>query len=301
MHDVTRSLLDALAAGSVDRLAGCYTEDARSFGPLSWPSTGSAAIAADQAARVERLGSTDLVLHDEFTDAAAGRLALRFARHWVGGMALESRYLRLDDERRRIVEEFVGPNTFQLADLEVTSWGATPATTTPDPAGEVIAASVDGREGKEPETTPERFVDAFGRGDPEALLALYHPRFVLYSPIAWGLAGTAPLASFVEQFQTGFPGIRLALHDQFTSADGSRIAFRFSMRFHNTAAFFGHPATGRHGVHAEFHSLRLDGGRITEQVVTDISYGIPYIELTEWKREYPTDTPDPSPPHRTPG
>jgi hypothetical protein len=31
-------------------------------------------------------------------------------------------------------------------------------------------------------------------------------------------------------------------------------------------------------------------------VVCDISYGIPYIELTEWKREYPTETPDPSPP-----
>jgi hypothetical protein len=297
MHDVTRSLVDALASGSVDRIAACYADDALSYGPLSWPTRGAPAIAAQHAAPAERLGGVDLVPHDELTDAAGERIALRFARHWASGMALESRYLRVADGARRglITEEFVGPNTFQLADIEVNTWGASPATTAPDPASEIVAASIDGREGKEPETIPERFVDAFGRNDPEALVALYDPSFVLYSPIAWGLAGTEPLEPFVEQFQLGFPGIRLALHDQFASADGTRIAFRFSMRFHNTAEFFGHPATGRRGVHSEFHSLRVDGGRVTEQVVCDISYGIPYIELTELKREYPTDTPDPAP------
>jgi hypothetical protein len=294
---MTSSLVDALATGSADRIAACYADDAHSYGPLAWPVSGASAIAAQHAAVAERLGGVELVLHDEFTDAAGERIALRFARRWEGDhMALESRYLRLEDGGHRIVEEFVGPNTFQLADIEVNTWHAAPATTTPDPAGEILAASVEGREGKEPETTPERFVDAFGRNDPEALVALYDPRFVLYSPIAWGLAGTEPLGPFIEQFQIGFPRIRLALHDQFASADGTRVAFRFSMRFHNTADFFGHPATGRRGVHSEFHSLRLGGGRITEQVVCDISYGIPYIELTEWKREYPTDTPDPAPP-----
>ena len=93
----------------------------------------------------------------------------------------------------------------------------------------------------------------------------------------------------------GFPGLRLTLFDQFSSADGSRTAFRFGMRWHNTGTFFGLAPTGNRGAHAEFHSLRLSGGRIVEQVVTDISYSIPQYELTVWQREYPTVTEDPAP------
>jgi len=126
------------------------------------------------------------------------------------------------------------------------------------------------------------------------------PGFVLYSPIAWGLAGRDPLVPFVQQFHHGFPGLRLALFDQFASGDGNRIAFRFGMRWHNTGTFFGLAPTGAHGAHEEFHSLRLVDGKIVEQVVTDVSYSIPQYELTVWRREYPTDTEDPSPiQHRT--
>jgi hypothetical protein len=31
-----------------------------------------------------------------------------------------------------------------------------------------------------------------------------------------------------------------------------------------------------------------------EQVVSDVSYGIPVLELTQWQRAFPTDTPDPA-------
>jgi hypothetical protein len=41
--------------------------------------------------------------------------------------------------------------------------------------------------------------------------------------------------------------------------------------------------------------VHLAGGRIVEQVVSDISYGIPRYELTVWHREYPVDTEDPAP------
>ena len=167
--------------------------------------------------------------------------------------------------------------------------------TEPDPSPEILAASETETSGKAPETVAERFVNAFGRNDPDALIALYDGSFVLYSPIAWGLAGRDPLVPFVQQFHHGFPGLRLALFDQFASADGSRIAFRFGMRWHNTGTFFGLEPTGNRGAHAEFHSLRLSEGRIVEQVVTDISYSIPQYVLTVWQREYPTETEDPAP------
>jgi hypothetical protein len=274
-----------------------YQPGARSFGPLGWPVSGAGAI-AERAARVAaRLEGLEVALHDAFADGAGDRVALRIVRRFREGAdriaAIESRYLRIDGGL--VAEEFVGPNTFQIADRELNRWGLAPADTIDDPAPEILSASPSEVSGKAPETIPERFVHAFGRNDPQGLLALYHPRFVLFSPIAWGLAGTGPLVPFVQQFHRGFPGLRLALFDQFASADGTRIAFRFGMRWHNTGTFFEHPPTGHRGSHEEFHSLRIEDGQIVEQVVTDISYGIPKYELTVWHRPYPAETEDPAP------
>jgi hypothetical protein len=218
---------------------------------------GAAAIAANLASLASRLPGLEVELHDRFTNAARDRVALRLVRRWIDGAtrrsAIESRYLRLAGDR--IVEEFAGPNTFQVADLELNRWGLAPADTAGDPNPEIVAASPTQTSGKEPETIPERFVVAFGRNDPPSLLALYDDSFVLYSPIAWGLSGTSPLVPFVQQFHQGFPGLRLALFDQFSSADGTRLAFRFGMAWHNTGTFFGHPPTGDRRVHGELVRL----------------------------------------------
>jgi ketosteroid isomerase-like protein len=295
--DFAQQYVQALATGDIERIARWYHPDARSYGPLAWPEAGAAAISASLARLAARLEGPTTELHDLFANAAGDRAALRLVRRWSQGTArrsaIETRYLRLADGV--IVEEFAGPNTFQIADLELNDWGLVPADTSTDPKPEILAASPAEVSGKRPESIPERFVDAFGRNDPSSLLALYDPKFILYSPIAWGLPGRDPLAPFVQQFHQGFPGLRLALLDQFSSADGTRVAFRFGMRWHNTGTFFGHPPTGKHGTHAEFHSLRIVDGRIVEQVVTDISYGIPKYELTVWHREYPADTEDPAP------
>ncbi|HEX6673462.1 MAG TPA: nuclear transport factor 2 family protein [Actinomycetes bacterium] len=295
--DPARRYVRALATGDAEQIARCYHPDARSYGPLAWPEEGSGAIAARLAGAAARLHGPEIGLHDTFADATGERLALRLVRRWPQGTtrrsAIETRYLRLADGL--IVEEFAGPNTFQIADLELNEWGLDPADTSVDPNPEILAASPTEVSGKRPETVAERFVDAFGRNDPGALLALYDQAFTLYSPIAWGLEGRDPLAPFVQQFHHGFPGLRLALLDQYASADGTRVAFRFRMRFRNTGTFFGLPPTGDHGTHAEFHSLRLVDGRIVEQVVTDVSYGIPKYELTVWQRPYPAETEDPAP------
>jgi hypothetical protein len=295
--DFAQQYVGALAIGDVERIARWYHRDARSYGPLAWPAVGAEAIAASLARSAARLDGLQTELHDVFANAAGDRAALRLVRRWSQGTAprsaIETRYLRLADGL--IVEEFAGPNTFQIADLELNDWGLAPADTSTDPSPEILSASATEVSGKQPETAAERFVDAFGRNDPGSLLALYDQRFMLYSPIAWGLPGRDPLAPFVQQFHQGFPGLRLALLDQFSSADETRVAFRFGMRWHNTGTFFGHPPTGDHGTHAEYHSLRLANGLIVEQIVTDISYGIPRYELTVWHREYPAHTEDPAP------
>jgi hypothetical protein len=294
--DSFAGFVSALASGDAAAIAAHYRPDARSYGPLAWPSEGSA-IAAGLAEAGARLDGLEIELHDAFTNADQDRAALRLVRRWTEGdarlSAIETRYLQLADEL--IEEEFAGPNTFQIAGRELNQWGRKPAVTEPDPSPEILAASETETSGKAPETVAERFVNAFGRNDPDALIELYDRGFVLYSPIAWGLAGRDPLVPFVQQFHHGFPGLRLALFDQFASADGGRIAFRFGMRWHNTGTFFGLEPTGNRGAHAEFHSLRLSEGRIVEQVVTDVSYSIPQYELTVWQREYPTETEDPAP------
>jgi hypothetical protein len=295
--DFTQQYVRALATGDTERIARCYHPEARSYGPLAWPAIGAEAVADSLSRSAARLDRLAVEPHDAFANAAGDRAALRLVRRWSQGAtrrsAIETHYLRLADGL--IVEEFAGPNTFQLADLELNQWGLAPADTSIDPNPEILAASPTEASGKRPETIPERFVDAFGRNDPGALLALYDQHFALYSPIAWGLPGRDPLRPFVQQFHQGFPGLRLALLDQFSSADGTRVAFRFRMHWHNTGTFFGHPPTGDRGTHAEFHSLRLVDGQIVEQIVTDISYGIPKYELTVWHREYPADTEDPAP------
>lgn len=294
--DAIARFVSALASGDAAQIAAHYHPGARSYGPLAWPARG-AAIAEGIAATAARLNGLEVELHDAFTNAEGDRTALRLVRRWSEKgsrqSAIETRYLRTGGGR--IVEEFAGPNTFQIADRELNRWNLKPAATSADPYPEILAAAETGTSGTHPQTVPERFVSAFGRNDPGALLELYGPGFVLYSPIAWGLAGTEPLVPFVQQFHHGFPGLRLALFDQFSSADGTRIAFRFGMRWRNTGTFFGLAPTGHQGAHEEFHSLRLASGRIVEQVVTDISYSIPQYELTVWHREYPVDTEDPAP------
>jgi len=180
----------------------------------------------------------------------------------------------------------------------------------------------------------QQYVQALASGDAERIAGWYHPDARSYGPLAWPRQGATAiaaaltkLAARLDRVETELHDVfadvagdrvalrlmrrwsqdgirrsaietrylRLALLDQFASADGTRVALRFGMRYHNMGTFFGHPPTGAHGTHGEFHSLRLVDGRIAEQVVTDVSYGIPRYELTVWHREYPQDTEDPAP------
>jgi len=295
--DLARRYARALASGDTEAIARCYHPDARSYGPLAWPEQGAGAIAASLARSAARLDALETELHDAFADPAGERAALRLVRRWSQGAtrrsAIETRYLRLADGL--ITEEFAGPKH-----LPAGRSGAQPVGHGP------------GRHRRRPEPRgPGRLTDQgvrqAARDRPRAVRGCLRPqrsrraagpvrpRVHPLQPDRLGPSRSRPLGPFVQQFHQGFPGLRLALLDQFSSADGTRVAFRFGMRWHNTGTFFGNPPTGDHGTHGEFHSLRLAGGRVVEQVVTDISYGIPRYELTVWHRQYPTDTEDPAP------
>jgi len=97
------------------------------------------------------------------------------------------------------------------------------------------------------------------------------------------------------QFHAAYPGMRVTLHDQFSSADGTRACFRFVIRYQNAGPFYGYPPTGERGTMSETHAVRLRHGKIVEQFVGDNNFSMPHQELVTWGMKFPTDTPDPQP------
>jgi predicted ester cyclase len=148
---------------------------------------------------------------------------------------------------------------------------------------------------QEPPTLAEQFVQALGTNSPELLDAIYHAEVSLYTPLGWPIRGLAAVKEFVRQFHAAYPGLRVTLHDQFSSADGQRVCFRFVIHFHNTGPFYGNPPTGERGTMSETHAVRLRDGKIVEQFVGDNNFAMPYQELVAWKMDFPRDTPDPNP------
>jgi ketosteroid isomerase-like protein len=146
------------------------------------------------------------------------------------------------------------------------------------------------------ETIARRFVLAFGARDMAGLDDVYDPEVVLYTPLAWPIRGRDALKEFVEQFHVANPGLRVTLHDEFGSADGSRACFRFVIHFHNTGPFYGNPPTGERGTMSETHAVRLRDGKIVEQFVGDNNFSMPHQELVTWGMDFPRETPDPYPP-----
>lgn len=144
-------------------------------------------------------------------------------------------------------------------------------------------------------TLAERFTRALGTNDRALLDEIYDPDVVLYTPLGWPIRGLPAVKEFIGQFHAGYPGLRITLHDQFSSNDGQRVCFRFVIHFENTGPFYGNPPTGETGTMSETHAVRLRNGKIVEQFVGDNNFSIPHQELVSWQMQFPRDTPDPYP------
>ncbi|MFE2041593.1 nuclear transport factor 2 family protein [Streptomyces sp. NPDC059477] len=144
-------------------------------------------------------------------------------------------------------------------------------------------------------TVIQRYITALGEQDWAAIEELYSPDVTLYTPSAWGVKGVGFLLKFCQAIHVAHPGIRSVLHDEFYSADGTRAAFRFALHWHNTGPYFGHEATGERGTSIEQHTVRLEQGKIVEQVVAVSTLRLHFLQRESWGIDYVRDVADPAP------
>lgn len=140
----------------------------------------------------------------------------------------------------------------------------------------------------------ERFVLAWGTQDWGRLTQLYDDDVILYAPFAWKVQGLPAILKIAAEFHVTYPGLRVALRDEFHNADGTRAIFRYAWDWHNTGPFHGRQPTGERGTTIETHTVRLRNGRITEQVIATNNLRLISLQLQQGLR-FPLVTPDPAP------
>jgi len=260
-----------------------YADDAVLHTPLG-RFEGRAAIEQHLQEQRDRFPGLRTALHDHFTSADETRECFRLRLTWDGGTSAETHSTRIRDGE--IVEEITGVTTFDMAEVLLVDLGLGFPRDLPDPNPEIPA---DGS------TLGRRFVEAFDARDIAAFDTIFTPDTEVYTPLGWPVAGLDAVKAFVDEFHASNPGLRVTLHDEFASADGTRVCWRIRLHFHNTEPFFGNPPTGEQGVMTETHAITLRDGRIARLVVGDNAFAMPHQELVTWKMDYPKGTTDPDP------
>lgn len=305
MIDRLLSLLRDAWKGDQQAIASVYADSVQVHGILG-QIQGRDHLASFLQECLRAFPDPQISLHEAFADATGQRMALRHYIVWKhlgagfdraptrqsGVLSLTS-MLRLQNQQ--ITEQVLGFSTFDLPHLFLMDWGlAVPEVK--DPAQELLGA-VPGDPAESPadRTLAERFVRAFGARDLAVLETLYDPDVELYTPLGWPLRGWDTIKTFVEQFHTANPGMRVELHDAFPSADGQKFCWRIRLHFHNTGTFYGNPPTGDRGEMMESHFITLKDGKIRRQIVGDGGLQLPKGELVDWKMPFPRQVTDPDP------
>jgi steroid delta-isomerase-like uncharacterized protein len=74
--------------------------------------------------------------------------------------------------------------------------------------------------------------------------------------------GSAGQKQFVDMYRTAFPDLRMTIEDM--TAEGDRVAVRWTARGTNTGEMMGMPATGKHATVTGTFFNRLAAGKIAE-------------------------------------
>jgi ketosteroid isomerase-like protein len=305
---VGEAFLAALGASDPARLSEFYSGHAVLYTPLTGPLRGPAAIGRYYGELHHAFPGMRVALHDEFGSPDGGRACVRLHLDWRStgsfrghppagrsGEMAETHSFRLDGGL--VTEQIAGVSSFQLPRLFLADWQLDFPRGAGDPAAEICSAAPgDPAAATAGASLARRFADAFGRRDTAALNEVYADDVALYTPLGWPVRGREALLAFVLEFHAANPGLRIALHDEFYSADGTRACWRIRLHYHNTGPFYGNPPTGDAGVMTETHAVRIAGGRITEHVVGDNAFHMPYQELVTWQMPFPEATQDPAPP-----
>jgi ketosteroid isomerase-like protein len=284
-----------------------YAADAVLYTPLTGPLRGRDAIWDYFSELHDAFPGLRVTLHDQFGSAAGDRSCLRVHLAWQnsgsfrghaatgrsGDMPETHSFLFRDGQ---VTEQISGVSGFGIPQLFLADWRMSFPREVSDPAREICSAAPGDTPAADPAAPlARRFVDAFGRRDTDALNDIYAEDVALYTPLAWPASGRGAVTSFAMEFHAANPGLRIALHDEVYSADGTRACWRIRLHYHNTAPFYGNPPTGETGVMVETHVVRLAAGRIIEHVVGDNSFHMPHQELVIWRMPYAEATPDPAP------
>jgi ketosteroid isomerase-like protein len=301
------SFLASFGSRDQARMDEFYAPDAVMYTPLTGPLRGRDQI-WDYFSDVHRgFPGLRVALHDEFGSTDGTRSCIRVNLGWrnsgsfrgkpatgkSGDMPETHVFLFKDGQ---VAEQISGISGFQMPSLFLADWGMSFPRDVADPAPEICSAAP----GDAPVAGPgvslaRRFADAFGRKDLDVLSDIYAQDVALYTPLAWPASGREAVTAFAMEFHAANPGLRIALHDEFYSPDGTRACWRIRLHYHNTAPFYGQPPTDEAGVMTETHVVRLAGGRIVEHVVGDNAFHMPHQELVTWKMPFPESTPDPAP------
>jgi ketosteroid isomerase-like protein len=260
-----------------------YTEDAVLQTPLG-RFQGREAIDTAFEEQRGRFPGLRSAVHDQFASADGTRACFRLRLTWDGGTSAETHTVRLRDGK--IAEQIVGVSTFDMAKVLLVDLGLDFPRELPDPAPEL---ALDGS------TFARRFVGAFDARDLDAIAGMCRPDVEVYTPLGWPVAGVDAVTAFVDEFHASNPGLRVALHDEFAGADGTRLCWRIRLHFHNTEPFFGNPPTGERGVMPETHAITLRDGCIARLVVGDLAFTMPHQELVTWRMDFPAGAADPDP------
>jgi predicted ester cyclase len=305
---VGEGFLAAFGSGDPGKLGEFYSEHAVLYAPLTGPLRGREAIGAYAGELHTAFPGLRVALHDEFGSAPGGRACIRVHLDWRNagpfrghpptgrsGEMAELHSFRL--EAGQVTEQVTGVSGFQLPKLFLADWRLGFPRGVADPAPEICSAAPgDAPAAGAGASLARRFAGAFGRRDTATLNEIYAEDVMLYTPLAWPVRGREALTAFAMEFHAANPGLRITLHDEFYSADGTRACWRIRLHYHNTGPFYGNPPTGEAGVMTEIHAVRISGGRITEHVVGDNAFHMPHQELVAWQMPFPEHTPDPAPP-----
>jgi hypothetical protein len=285
-----------------------YAERAVLYTPLTGPLVGRDAIGRYIQELHAGFPGLRIVLHDEFASADGSRACVRVQLGWQNtgtfrghrptgrsGQMPETHTFTLTGGQ--VVEHVVGASGFQLPQLYLADWAMDFPRESADPAVEILSAAPGDRPAAGAGASlARRFADAFGRRDTTTLHELYAEHVNLYTPLAWPARGQDAVVAFALEFHAANPGLRIALHDEFYTADRSRACWRITLQYHNTEPFYGNPPTGDAGVMTETHVVRISARRITEHVVGDNTFHMPHQELVVWRMPFAAATPDPAPP-----
>ena len=114
----------------------------------------------------------------------------------------------------------------------------------------------------EQEDLVRRLIDAFDRHDFDALDDLLSDDFVWHGGSFGDIEGPEAFKQMAAPFFSGFPDLRLTLHDVIGSGD--RVATRYTTTGTHSAEFSGIPATGTHIEYTEQPIYRVADGRVVE-------------------------------------